>query len=68
MSAGSRIVSVRIPEDLLRRIQAQIRQRNRVSPEQPWVLGEFLRQASEEKLAKMVRSRARRPGKKPPAV
>ena len=63
MSRGSERVTVRLPADLLARIERQVSQRNHYTREQPWNLSDFLRAAAEEKLSKMSRSRAPRPRK-----
>lgn len=60
MSAGSRIVPVRIPEDLELAILDCIAGRNLRSPNEPWTMSEFIRQAITEKLCHMERSRSRR--------
>lgn len=56
---GSRIVPVRIPEELLRRVELQIAQRNMVTNEAPWTMSDFVRVSVERNLSKMERSRRR---------
>lgn len=61
MSKGSPYVPIRIPADLLDKIKEQIAMTNRFIADEEYVLSSWLRKAAEEKLAKMVRSRRRRP-------
>jgi hypothetical protein len=51
---------VRIPEDLLARIQQQIDSRNAFTAAEPWTLSDWIRVVSERELRKMARSRRRR--------
>ncbi len=62
VSAGSKIVPVRIPPELLRRIEIQILQRNIHTAEEPWVMSDFIKISIERNLRKMERSR-KKPGK-----
>lgn len=57
MSKGSPYVPIRIPQELLERIKAQISMTNRFTRDEEYTLSEWLRKAAEEKLRKMVRSR-----------
>jgi hypothetical protein len=59
MSRGTRVVPVRLPEDLMVMVQITIELRNQNSPEAPWTLSDFIRIALSEKIRKMARSRGR---------
>jgi len=60
MSAGSKQVAVRFPEMLLDQVQAELLKSQHTRRGEPWTMGEFVRVAVEEKLAKMRRGRAPR--------
>lgn len=55
---GSQIISVRIPDDLLRWIDATIERINPKRFEEPFTRGSFIKAALEEKKKKMRRSAA----------
>lgn len=59
-SAGTPRSTVRIPTELMERIQTQIDSLLVHSPKGDWTVGEFIRVACEEKLKKMARSRGSR--------
>lgn len=59
-SAGTPRTTVRIATELMERVQAQIDSLLVHSPRGDWTVGEFIRVAIEEKLAKMSRSRGSR--------
>lgn len=59
MSRGSRIVKVRVPENLLAWIEETIAGRNQRTRKEPWTMSDFLREAVAEKLKHMSRSRRR---------
>lgn len=61
MGKGTPRTTVRIATELMRRVGAQIASLMVHSPKGDWTTGEFIRVAIEEKLAKMIRSRSRRP-------
>jgi hypothetical protein len=61
VSRGSPVVPIRIPVELLDRIERQIRQRNHHTHEEPWTLSDFIRVSVERNLSKMCRSRRGRP-------
>lgn len=57
MSAGSKIVPVRIPADLEVEIAACISSRNSWTTNVPWTMSDFIRAACWEKIQHMTRSR-----------
>jgi hypothetical protein len=59
MSKGTRIVTLRVPDELRRACEAQIDMSEPWRAGEPWTLGEFIRVAIKEKLAKMARCRRR---------
>lgn len=62
MSQGSKIVPVRIPADLLKAVEADLRSCNAYLPDCPYTVSDWVRKAIAERLAKHARSRsARRP-------
>lgn len=60
MSKGSKIVPVRIPEDLLKQMDLTISRRNFWSKEEAWTTSRFIQIAIREKLHKMERGRSGR--------
>ncbi len=57
MSKGSPIVPIRVPSDLLARIDQQIADSNPRRSAEPWTRSAFILSAVAEKLAKMERGR-----------
>jgi len=57
MSKGSRIVPVRIPDDLFVRMLCQIEATNERRKQEPFDVSSFIRQALEDKLDHCSRSR-----------
>ena len=62
MSAGNKVVPVRIDAELRHQIELAIASRNAVSPEEPDTVGSWIRRAIREKLAHL--GRKGRPGAK----
>ena len=60
MSKGSRIVPVRVPDELLVRLSAAVERSARTRFDGPWSVSEFVRSAIEDKLQHMERSRRSR--------
>jgi len=56
-SKGSKIVPVRIPQEMLDEMQEMIASRNFNAPGEPWDVAKFIRKAVAEKIAHMKRSR-----------
>lgn len=67
-SAGTPRTTVRLPLELSERIEAQLQSLLTWSPLGEWTVGSFIRAAIEEKLAKMARSRSRRPRRLPSTI
>lgn len=62
MSAGSKIVPVRIPAELLKAVETDLQSCNAHLPDYPYTVSDWIRKAIAERLAKHARSRsARRP-------
>lgn len=64
MSKGTPRFALRISPQLMERITSQIISRNWWSSGEAWSVSDFVRISCEEKLAKMARSRKRRPGRR----
>jgi Arc/MetJ-type ribon-helix-helix transcriptional regulator len=64
MSRGTQVYSVRIPDDLMAKVEEQILSRNAFAPGQPWNRSDFIVIALVEKLKKMARSRSKRPARR----
>jgi Arc/MetJ-type ribon-helix-helix transcriptional regulator len=62
-SRGSPVVPIRIPPDLLRRIDEAIASNNAVRPGEAYDRSEWIRKAIEERLAKQARGRRKGRGR-----
>lgn len=60
MSKGSKIVQVRVPDDLLKRIEEHVSSLQLNARGEPPTVSSYIRKAIEEKLAHRERSRKKR--------
>lgn len=60
MARGSKICLVRLPPELLARVEERIKSRNENSRETPWTLSEYIRYTIGQDLAHRRRSNPRR--------
>jgi len=65
MSKGSKIVTFRIPADLLAKVKGEIISHNHYSKGEWWKFSHFIIKAIEEKIAHAERSRKKKPKAKP---
>lgn len=59
MSKGSKVVPIRIPDELRKEIELFMMERNEYSREAPLSLSEWIRKACEEKIAHLKRGRTK---------
>lgn len=60
MSAGSKIVPVRIPESLAAEMMWNLSARNNTTSREPWTLSDWIRHAIESECKHLARGRARK--------
>lgn len=63
MSKGSKIIPVRIPDELLTDLENAVKSANSTRREMPYTVSAWIRKCVEEKLAHLKRSRKRPPGR-----